>query len=226
MNCKNCQEDILDSLAAGENALSADNTRHLVSCTTCAVFHRQQRELFHSMQSALAASVNQPVPPSLVPGLRVRLDENPASPRFLLTGWKRLALPVVLVLVVGLGLLSRGSLRHNPVAIPAPLAAIPAAPVAAQAALDVVPSTPAVPGRSARRAARPHEDSKQPVEPEVIVLPEEREAFDRFIAQAPDNPEAILALTRPLPDGNDSAVQIALLAIKPLQVRPLESSEE
>jgi len=226
MNCKKCQENILDSLAAGENALSADSTRHLVSCAPCAVFLRQQRELFRAMQFALAASVNQTVPPSLVPGLRVRLDENPASPRFFLSGWKRVALPALLVLVTSLGLLLRGSLRHDPAAIQPPLAAIPAAPVIAQSALDVAPSPSAVPERSAGRAARPHEDSKQPVEPEVIVLPEEREAFDRFITQAPENAEVILALTRPLSDGNDAAVQIALLAIKPLQVRPLESSEE
>jgi len=226
MNCKTCQQDILDSLSAGENALSAVSARHLVSCAPCAAFHREQREVFHLMQSALAASVNQPVPPSLVPGLRVRLDEDADSARFFLSGRKRAALPAALVLVMGLCLLFRGSLRHASVTVHVPPAPTPSAPLAAQAALDVAPSASAVPRPIVRRSAPPLPDARQPVEPEVIVLPEEREAFERFIAQAPDNQEAILALTRPLPDDNDSPVQIALLAIKPLQVKPLESSEE
>ena len=61
---------------------------------------------------------------------------------------------------------------------------------------------------------------------EVIVLPEEREALARFIAQVPDHPAALLALTRPAFQGNESAVEIALLTIKPLEVKPLEPSQE
>jgi anti-sigma factor RsiW len=226
MNCNEHRQAILDSLAAGEGALPAAVNQHLPSCAACSGFYQEQRELFHSMQSALEATVNQPVPPSLIPGIRARLEQNPDSRPFFLTGWKLLALPAVLMLIIGMGLLWHGTSRRNVAAVNQLSKQISEAPIAAKEEAPSIAATPSgTSSRSVRRIS-PARKAPQPVEPEVVVLPEEREAFDRFIAQVPDDPAMVAAFTRPLPEGNDRVVEIALLAIKPLQLKPLESSEE
>ncbi len=60
-------------------------------------------------------------------------------------------------------------------------------------------------------------------EPEVIVLAEEREAFAEFVAEVPQEPSVALALTRPSPESADEPLEIALLRIDGLEVKPLES---
>ena len=222
MSCKEHRQAILDSLATGENALPAAVNQHLPTCAACSGFYQEQHELFRSMRSALEAAVNQPLPPSLIPGLRSRLEENPGSRPFFSTAWKLMALPAVLVFIVSLGLFWRGTPHRNVATVNEPAKQISDAPIAAkEKAPNITATLSAKPSRSARGAS-PAREEPRPVEPEVIVLPEEREAFARFVARMPHTPDAALALTRPAESRNESSVEIALLRIADLRVEPLD----
>jgi hypothetical protein len=58
-------------------------------------------------------------------------------------------------------------------------------------------------------------------EPEVIVLAEEREAFAKFVAEVPEQPQVVVGLTHPAPDTLDAPIEIALLHIDRLEVNLL-----
>jgi len=62
--------------------------------------------------------------------------------------------------------------------------------------------------------------------PEVIVLAEERQAFAKLVAELPKEKEVALALTRPAPAVPDVPVEIALLMIGIVEVKPLEVTQE
>ena len=62
--------------------------------------------------------------------------------------------------------------------------------------------------------------------PEVIVLAEEREAFGRFVAKVPENPQKAVALTHAAAVQQDLPVEIALLQIERLKVDLLEPAAE
>ena len=222
MKCREHRQAILDSLAAGVDAPPTAVNEHLPLCTACSTFYQEQRELFHSMQAALEGTVNQPVPPSLIPGLRARLSENSASRPFFSTAWKFMALPAALVFIVGLGLFWRGTPHRNAATVNELAKQSPDVPIAAkEKAPNITATSSAKPSRSARRASPAREEPRH-VEPEVIVLPEEREAFVRFVSRMPYAPDAALALTRPAETRKESAVEIALLRIDTLRVEPLD----
>jgi hypothetical protein len=60
----------------------------------------------------------------------------------------------------------------------------------------------------------------------VIVLAEEGEAFVRFVARIPVDPQRAVALTRPAPLQQDLPVEIAILQIEKLKVKLLEPTAE
>jgi hypothetical protein len=61
---------------------------------------------------------------------------------------------------------------------------------------------------------------------EVIVLAEEREAFLRFAAEVPQERDVALALTRPSRTPPGLPVEIALLRIDEMVVKPLQSTPD
>jgi hypothetical protein len=68
--------------------------------------------------------------------------------------------------------------------------------------------------------------SRQTVKtPVVMVLAEERTAFVRFVTDLPEERDVAVAYTRPATEAKDEVVDIALLQIDELDVKPLESSD-
>ncbi|HUN64338.1 MAG TPA: hypothetical protein VMU53_20225, partial [Candidatus Sulfotelmatobacter sp.] len=78
MNCGQCQQEMVESLAAGQQFLSSEAGDHVQSCARCAEYFQTQRELFRSIDAGLHSLVNQPIPPSFLPGVRMRLAEQPS----------------------------------------------------------------------------------------------------------------------------------------------------
>jgi len=104
-------------------------------------------------------------------------------------------------------------------------AVVPKTPDHTMAAPPEVGRAPVVGTRGPRNAATAPKE--QPTEtPDVMVFAEEREAFARFVAKVPADPQRVVALTRPAPPGQDPAVEIALLQIETLKVNPLEPVAE
>jgi hypothetical protein len=230
MICKQVQQEILDSLAAGNAALQVELLAHQQSCQDCRKYYETQSALFRSMEQGLGLMANSPVPPSLLPVVRTRLCQQSTARSTWLYSWPLAGLVASALVAVAFVLF-----WHRPQRTPATPEAAPTvapqqnsteqrgtAPITSEV-LKVTPMRPphVVKPRNRSTASGTAEEPS----PEVIVLNEEREAFSRFIARVPESPAAALALSRPLLGGTETAVAIALLKIDTLEVKPLESNE-
>lgn len=222
MNCKQCQEKITETLAAGISILPPDIAAHQNSCAACSTFYAAQQSLFQSIDTGLLSLVNQPMPTSLLPSVRSRLNESPASGSAPVPGWSVAVVAAVALLAVSFGFSLR---RHawfgaNSAENRAAVSRSIDKPQLTAQARNELPKKDS-PRTSERRVATV---SPPTPEPEVIVLAEERQAFAEFVAEVPEEPSVALALTRPSPESADEPLEIALLRIDGLEVKPLESS--
>ncbi len=224
MNCQNARTQITDRLAAGHVELTRELAGHVQSCAGCGTFYAQQAELFRAMDCGLSAMANEPVPASLLPRVRARMEQ-----RVLRRGWVASRLTVATVMAVVL-LFVIFFPRDEKKPLETPVAAIPTVskdrsvvhqPGEIAAAPAVLPATPKV---IHARASRTADAQGIAAAPEVIVLVEERQAFARFVAELPKEREVALALTRPAPAPEDVPVEIALVRIESLELRLLEGT--
>ena len=221
MNCQQCQQKLLHSLTAGDIP-SAEVVAHESSCPVCRKFYAAQENLFRSIDSGLRSLANQPVPRSLLPSLRVCLDEKFMANHAPFYRWGFTAVVTAAILAISVALF----LRRPTTAPPASLLQPTSLPsrnsenqaFASQPHQELQKSAPFA--AEFRHTARAAASIKQP---EVMVLAEEREAFAKFVAEVPDEPSAALALAHPAPSATSDVVEIALLQIDLLEVKPLES---
>jgi hypothetical protein len=214
MNCQQCQEKILDALAAGANHVAPEIAAHQSSCPACARFFATQQSLLQSIDATLQSVVNQPVPPSLLPAVRTRLHEGPAPQRSRLLSWNLAAVAslAIIAFVASYALHRPGNAVSSRQVVSSP----PRQSVA-----------PQVVRHNATTRLRPSATRVLPVStpagtPEVIVLAEEREAFAKFVAEVPEQPQVAVAITHPAPAASDTPIEIALLHIERIQLKPLD----
>jgi len=232
MNCKKIHQEILDRLAAGETPLPAALEAHQASCAACREYYRSQVGLFHSIDRGLGVMANAPMPPSLLPAVRARLDGRQQVTGMLsFRGWTFAAFAATALAMIAFLFFGDRSIQpSNKMSQVArataprtvqPKQGVPAVAPASKRAAPVANSPKRLSSAKSDVVSSPKEST-----PEVMVLAEEREAFARFIAQVPENPAAAIALTQPMPRGDEAVMEIALLTIKPGEVKPLELSEE
>jgi hypothetical protein len=221
MNCKSTQEKICGALASGELEFGRKLGQHLQNCAACRAFFADKSILLQAIDWHLRALANEPVPPSLVPGVFVRLTEE------LLPGlqgartWQLAAIAALVVLSAA-------------VSIPLRRSVMPEHQTGSRSAVapsensqnDSRPTTRRDP-LPAAESAPPQVTPKASVAttsptPEVLVLREEQEAYAHFVNKlALDRgPATAPAFAKPASD--DGPVEIALLLIKSVEVRPLE----
>lgn len=227
MNCKRVREELTNGLASGETPIAGELAAHVSECADCRAFYQSQSTLFHSMNSGLQALANQAMPASLVPGLRARLDQEPLSRRAWIPAWGfAAAIAAVAILIASIGSVLRQPADHPKLPVSEPVAS-----------RSVGNPSPLLQSHQKRASAPPRRMAKRvtvpipalvPTEaeaaPEVIVLAEERQAFAQFVAALPEERNLALALTRPAPAPPDALVEIALLQIESLDVKPLEGT--
>lgn len=220
MTCKKCQGKILDALAAGASHVAPEVAAHQQSCPACTQFFATQQSLFQSIDARLQCLVNSPVPVSLLPGIRSRLDENPAEHRRRLLAWNLAAVAALAIAGVILGHFWRRP-AVLPNSLEQPTIASQAGRVPQEVPQDARQLNPrsryTVPVRARHKTPPP----ASPATPEVIVLAEEREAFAKFVAEVPQQPQVAVAFTRPTPATPDAPIEIALLHIDRLEVNLL-----
>jgi hypothetical protein len=219
MNCKKCQEKILESLAADKDFLAPDVVGHQNSCVGCAQFFDVQRNLFRSVDAGLRLLVNQPVPPSLLPGVRARMDEKSIPLRAWTSRWSYAVVSAVAILAVSIGYAMLRPVNH----LNFPKASLIASRTIGNPQPAVQPSPESAKVLPKPRDKRVGPVVSSPAAPEVIVLAEERQAFSKFVAEVPEKRDAVLALMRASPTESDDSVEIALLQIDSLEVKPLEA---
>jgi hypothetical protein len=225
MNCKQVRQGILDLLASGESAPPAELLEHQQVCAGCRNYFKEQAGLFRSMDEALGRVVNSAVPVSLLPRIHARSNEIVPAPSFRFYGWPIAAVAAATLMIVVFVLFRHGPRSSNPTPeITHAVTPKENKPVRLLELPKFVHNMP-------RQLAKVHvlsppslREVQAPI-PEVIVLVEEREAFAHFVAQVPDNPAVVVALTRPALTGNESEVEIMLLKIDSLELKPLESAE-
>lgn len=224
MNCKVARRKITDSFAAGATVLPPELTAHQESCATCRDFDAAEGTLFRSLDAGLESLVNEPMPPSLLPRVRARLEEAEAFRSSWSSRWSFVAFAAALLLALSLMAFWHRTERRTDgseslsVASRAEEHPVPAVPMPRHRPVTALsekhrPKDVAVPRKEASELSL-----------EVIVLPEERAAFAKFVAQLPEEADVAVALTRAAPEQEEPPLEIALLKIEELEVKPLESA--
>jgi len=220
MSCEEYQNKLVGALANGEGTLHKEMAAHLRACAECRKVYEAQVNLFGAIDTGVRAMANETVPASLLPRVRARVVESRMPRRPWGFGWGFATVAVAAVLVISVGILRR-SLEHTSKLTDRS----PTVEEGVRAATGVTPVQPqvnvAVPKRRSTVATVPKETVRAP---EVLVLAEERAAFERFVTDLPEERDVAVAFTRPAADAKDEAVEIAFLQIDELEVKPLESS--
>ena len=224
MNCQNARDQIADTLAAGRVELTGELTGHVQSCAGCATFYAQQTELFCAMDSGLSAMANEPVPASLLPKVRERMEENSA-------GYLRFyrLLPIAAILVVAC-LIAFPLVRRNRRSDGVQVAVIPKSiesgvqsrpPLAGQPETLQVP--PATKEQSPRHSVRQPAAQRpaQTVEVAVLVSSEESQGLLQLAAAVPRSPRWAQAMLHPFVPAPTQFEPIEPVVIADLQVKPL-----
>ena len=223
MSCEGYRDKLIAKLASGETALDGDLALHLRGCEKCKRFYEAQVALFEAIDSGVRAMVNEAVPASLLPRVRAGVMEVELPRRSWGVAWGFAAVTVAAVLVIGIGLLKRSPERITKLSVgPSVVEPSVHAPTIAPQAQPQVSA--AGPGRHVTLTKTTRIPKESVDAPEVIVLAEERAAFVRFVSDLPEERDVAVAFTRPASRAGDEAIEIALLRIDELEVKPLESS--
>lgn len=228
MNCKACQENMLDAVAAGTTTLSDELSAHQQSCPACWEYYELQVGLVRSIDSGLQAMVNQEMPASLLAVARNRLTQQPITQ----PSWNYLetftVLAAVTILAISIGYIRRPNVYPNS----AESASLNSGDKADRALarqpppISLVDSKPRTSKRAGFLACKPvSSEATAGGSDQVIVLVEERRAFAKFVADLPREPKIAQALTRPAPVALDAPVDIALLRIEDMELKSLESTQ-
>jgi len=224
MNCKQCQEGILESLAGGADRRAREVSDHEQTCEVCREFREAQASLFRSMDAGVQFLANQSMPPSLLPGVRARLEHTAVLHRGRVPNWSFAIVAAVAILAVSVGYALRPPSRHpsspSNGSVVSQYRGAPAATV--QKPWNSEPVSPHREHKRSSTVARTPASS--PSVPQVIVLAEERNAFVKFVAELPEKKEVALALTRAAEAPEDVPIEIALLQIESLELKPLEGT--
>jgi len=225
MNCERYKEKMVEALARGEGAVHGELAAHVRACGACREFYEAQVDLFGAIDFGVRVMVNETVPASLLPGLRARVAEDGVARQPWGLTWGVATFAVVAVLAVSVGLLRRGPGNSSRVVDRSPVVAREV-----DGPHSVTPRQPQVVAAAPIHARAQHEVAKArqvgAAAPQVLILPEEQAAFIRFVTDLPEEREAAVALTQPSTEAKDEAVEIALLQIDELDVKPLESSSQ
>ena len=228
MNCRQCQKRILDAFAAAEAVPPDVVVEHKQNCGACQAYYELQAGFFRRLEEGIKVMANEEVPPSLVPRVKARLTQELPSASAWAPAWGMAAVGAA-VLAASLGSAFLHRPKHHSVlserakvathSIESPVVATREPPGAAKPSLGRQPKR-----ASAHASGQGAEVSE--VMPEVIVLPEERAAFARFVAESPRNQEVALASTRAAPPNDEVAAEIVALKIEGLELESLDPGWE
>ncbi len=226
MPCEKYQAALIE-LAAARAETGGDLRAHLDGCISCQAALSQERALFSSIDAAVQRRTNTEVPGSLLPGLRERLAQESAREPVLIPAWI-LVTASALIIVAAFWIFETprpGGSRPR-VAEAETTGNQPQKSLAGYAATFPI-AAPAPRARTKRHApkagATPQVVAR---EPEVLVPPDEREAFARFLAGLQRRKEAAQAVLNPVPEPKDASFPLDLIQIARLEIKALESQDE
>ena len=226
MPCENYKDALIET-AASDAHPQGDLRVHLDACASCRAAFEQEQALFSSIDAGLHVTANPEAPASLLPRIRARLDETVAAQR-------RWLQPVIfaaasVALTFAIFLLTR-PLHPRPDSQAKQAPQIPASHTSVANAGDQNsgPSTQIVSSAVNNSHTRSHSTLLRPVassQPEVLVPPDEREAFARFVAVLGEHREVAVALVTPAPQTKNEPASLEPLQINGLEIKPLEERQ-
>jgi len=114
MPCKDYREALIEAAALGA-ASSRELRSHLDACASCRAIFNEELQLFAAMDSGLRATANAEVPASLLPRVRIQLNERPAPPLSWVPAGAAIAAAAAIILAVAyFGGGGRGGVEPNP----------------------------------------------------------------------------------------------------------------
>jgi hypothetical protein len=214
-------KDALNSVAVGA-PVTSELRSHLDGCAPCHAVLGDEQALLASIDAGLRAVANIEAPPSLIPGVRVRLAEERAPRRASLSlrmvGACAAALLLITFTFVGL--------RRPPAPrVELPLRATTQPPKSFAAAadppqLDVTPFPRSGGPRLATASSVAARSASR-----VLVPPDEREAFAHLVIAMERQSALAATLAKPGLASSDAPLAVDPIRIAALEVKPLSEDE-
>jgi hypothetical protein len=229
MSCEGYQEKLVETLAAGEGALGGELAAHVRVCVACREFYEAQVHLFGAIDSGVRAMVSEEIPPSLLPGVRARVEEVPIAHTWL--PWLMPAAVVVIVAVLMLSTLVRHRSQANNVQVAfisqnERNGSDTAQPVVLQpGSLDApfVIKRRTIRLPASRTVAQP---ATPPGNVAVVIDPKEARGLQKLAETACKRPQWAMAMAHPVQFPLDELGPIHPLEFPNLEVKPLQDENE
>jgi hypothetical protein len=226
MPCENYREALTEA-AATDSAPSRELRSHLDVCASCRAALAEEQQLFAAIDTGLRAAANAELPPAFLPRVRVSLENASASQRRLAPFLIFAATSAAIVLMVFIAARPRQEIKDTQAR---QIFSVPPRENPEISARSEANGTPAIAASSHSYRAAPRRNSTPPnsassTRLEVLVPPEEREAFARFISSQQARAKVVIAVMATAPDEKDALLSVKPLEIAELEVLPLASLE-
>jgi len=226
MPCEHYQDALIEAAACCVEP-QGELRAHLAACAACRTLFAQEQSLFSSMDEGLRAAANHEVPASLLPRVRVRLADEAAPRRLWTQPMIFAAASVALAFAIFLAVRPHQAKpdKQAKQTSQIPVNETPATNARGQ---NSGPATQIVSASVNNSQTPGHSTLLRPVassQAEVLVPPDEREAFARFVATLQERGDVAVALVTPSSDAKGEAAGLKRLQIASLEVKPLEGTE-
>ena len=222
MPCQHHKNALIEAAASGSHP-QGELRAHLDVCLDCRAAFEREQSLFASINTGLHVTANAEVPASLLPRVRARLNEEIAPQRRWIQPMTFAAASVALAFVIFLFAWPHDASPDRQ-AKQTPQLPVSETPVTD----DRHPNSGSGSQIVSFNRTRVHSTLLRPVassQPEVLVPPDEREAFSRFVAVLDERREVALALVTPAPLTEDESPSLEPLQINGLEIKPLAGTE-
>jgi predicted anti-sigma-YlaC factor YlaD len=226
MPCEPFQDALTEAAATGAEP-QGELCAHLKNCAACQAAFELEQSLFAAIDSGMRIVANAEVPPSLLPSVRARLDEAGVPQRRWMSPVIFAAASVVLALAIFLATQPRQSGPDNQTK-QTPQIPVSETSLTNARRQNAGPDSQIVSSNMNNSQMPDHSTVLRPAassEPEVLVPPDEREAFTRFVAILQMRGGVAVALVRPSADEKTEPAGLERLQIARLEVKPLEGTE-
>ena len=226
MPCKYYKDALIEAAANGAQP-QGELRAHFDACASCRSAFEQEQSLFSSIDAGLHVAANAEVPASLLPCVRARLDEAVATQRRWLQPLIFAAASVALLFAIFLFARPHHSRLDNQ-AKETPQFPVSETPATNSRHQSSGASTQIASTMGNNSQTRGHSTLLRPVassRAEVLVPPDEREAFAHFVAALQERGEVAVALVTPSTDEKSEPASLKQLQIDRLEVKPLEGTE-
>jgi len=229
MPCESYKEALTDAVAAGQ-APSHELTAHLDACAGCRAFFAEEQRLFAVIDAGVHGATNSNVPPSLLPRVRARLDEQKVS-HF---PWIRVGAVLASAALILIGVVLLQKMRSSARQQASPANVAEAKPVVKGPAMivpsEVQPERRPVERRSTAPTRASHQraagESARAAEIAVLVPAGQKEEVDKLVVALSNGTVKAGDLLLQRAAAPSTTSELAPLGIPEIQIKPLAAVSE